>query len=130
MAFVTCGQFKQSQQEQDTKIAALEECCKANAQTNQTQEEDITNLKKGVANLANQALSAEDALVDKSSNPQGGGKITVAKIKEAIGGDVKVAVKPNSGITGNGTAQSPLSLNTVRLVDASGTVHLGNILGE
>lgn len=57
-----------------------------------------------------EAISAEDALLDKSSG-EGGGKVTVEKIKAAIAGDVAVAVKPKSGITGNGTKESPLALN-------------------
>lgn len=114
MAFVTCSQFKVSQEEQDKK-----------------------------------AISAEDLLLDKSSGV-GGGKVTAEKIKEAIAGDVEVAVKEKSGITGNGTEKAPLALNlgssmkvsdegkvevaadkvaNIRLVDASGTRVLGRIVG-
>lgn len=75
MSFVTCKQFKDSQEEQNSK-----------------------------------AISADDDLLDKS-NGEGGGKVTVEKIKQAIAGDVSVAVKPNSGITGNGTKNQPLELN-------------------
>ncbi len=75
MSFVTCKQFKDSQEEQNSK-----------------------------------AISADDNLLDKS-NGEGGGKVTVEKIKQAIAGDVSVAVKPNSGITGNGTKNQPLELN-------------------
>ncbi|MFZ7198490.1 hypothetical protein [Avibacterium avium] len=74
MAFVTCKQFKDSQQEQDDK-----------------------------------AVSAEDSLLDKSGG-EGAGKVTVEKIKEAIAGDIAVSVKPNAGINGNGTEESPLAL--------------------
>lgn len=90
MAFVTCSQFKTSQESQDKK-----------------------------------AISAEDTLLDKSSG-EGGGKVTVEKIKAAIAGDVAIAVKPNSGITGNGTEESPLALNLGDglKVDASGKVGL------
>ncbi|MCQ9120961.1 hypothetical protein BKG95_02375 [Rodentibacter pneumotropicus] len=115
MAFVTCSQFKTSQEEQDKK-----------------------------------AISADDKLLDKSSG-EGGGKVTIEKIKEAIAGDVEVAVKDKSGITGNGTEKAPLALNlgssikvsdegkievdanrvaNIRLVDASGTHVLGKIVGE
>ncbi|OOF40872.1 hypothetical protein BKK47_02900 [Rodentibacter mrazii] len=114
MAFVTCSQFKTSQEEQDKK-----------------------------------AISAEDSLLDKSSG-EGGGKVTAEKIKEAIAGNVEVAVKDKSGIKGNGTKKSPLALNlgssikvsdegkieiiadkvaNIRLVDASGTRVLGRIVG-
>ncbi len=114
MAFVTCSQFKTSQEEQDKK-----------------------------------AISAEDSLLDKSSG-EGGGKVTIEKIKEAIAGDVEVAVKDKSGITGKGSKSDPLTLNlgssikvsdegkvevvadnvaNIRLVDASGTRVLGRIVG-
>lgn len=76
MAFVTCSQFKTSQEEQDKRM-----------------------------------ISAEDELLDKSSGV-GGGKVTIEKIKEAIGGDVAVAVKEKSGISGDGTADNPLKLET------------------
>lgn len=82
MAFVTCAQFKSSQEAQDKEIKELKDS----------------------------AISAEDTLLDLSSG-EGGGKLTVEKIKEAIAGDVAVAVKPNSGITGNGTKERPLALN-------------------
>ncbi|THA00484.1 hypothetical protein D3M79_04140 [Rodentibacter pneumotropicus] len=75
MAFVTCSQFKTSQEEQDKK-----------------------------------AISAEDSLLDKSSG-EGGGKVTIEKIKEAIAGDVEVAVKDKSGITGKGKKDDPLKLD-------------------
>lgn len=75
MAFVTCSQFKKSQEEQDKK-----------------------------------AISADDELLDKSSG-EGGGKVTIEKIKEAIAGDVEVAVKDKSGITGNGKKGDPLKLD-------------------
>lgn len=125
MTFVTCGQFKKSQDEQDK---ALEE------------------LGKG-------AISADESLLDKLGNGVAG-KITAEKIKEAIAGDVAVAVKEGTGISGNGTKDSPLALNlgdslsigkdgkldvsadnlkqalgNVRLVDASGNLVLGNMLG-
>lgn len=125
MAFVTCGKFQQSQEEQDKALEALK----------------------------NGAISADESLLDKS-NGDSAGKITVEKIKKAIAGDVAVAVKSNAGISGNGTKDSPLALNlgdslsvgedgkidvsadnlkqalgTVRLVDASGNLVLGNILG-
>lgn len=114
MAFVTCSQFKQSQEEQDKKL-----------------------------------ISAEEGLLDKSDE-KGAGKVTVAKIKEAIAGDIVVSVTKNSGITGNGTKNNPLNLNLgdtlhtnkegkievdlnqvapIRLVDASGTRVLGRIVG-
>lgn len=72
-----------------------------------------------------EAISAEDALLDKSGG-KGGGKVTVEKIKDAIAGDVAVAVKPNSGIIGNGTEESPLALNLGNglKVDESGKVVL------
>lgn len=137
MAFVTCGQFKESQEEQDKN-----------------------------------AISAEAELLDKSSGV-GAGKVTVKKIKEAVAGDVEVAVKQNSGISGDGTKDNPLNLkldnslavnkegkigvsaegasdvigdqiagsglyydpktnklniNLVRLMDASGTVHVANVV--
>lgn len=76
MAFVTCSQFKTSQEEQDERM-----------------------------------ISAEDELLDKSSGV-GGGKVTVEKIKEAIAGDVEVAVKDNSGIKGDGSKSSPLRIVT------------------
>ncbi|MDH2997187.1 hypothetical protein A1D22_05815 [Pasteurellaceae bacterium LFhippo2] len=82
MAFVTCHQHKKSQDEQNTRLDDLE---------------------KG-------ALSAEDVFVDKTKG-NGAGTITVQKVKDAIAGDVAVAVKPNSGITGNGTAKNPLALS-------------------
>lgn len=90
MAFVTCSQFKTSQEAQDKK-----------------------------------AISAEETLLDKSSG-EGGGKVTVEKIKAAIAGDVAVAVKPKSGITGNGTKESPLALNLGNglKVDETGKVAL------
>lgn len=71
------------------------------------------------------AISAEETLLDKSSG-EGGGKVTVEKIKAAIAGDVAVAVKPNSGITGNGTKESPLALNLGNglKVDENGKVGL------
>lgn len=100
MAFVTCKQFNLSQEAQDKAFEELE----------------------------GKTLSAEDSLLDKIGK-QGGGKITVEKIKKVIAGDVQVGVKSGSGITGKGTKDEPLSLKTVRLVDASGSVHLGNILG-
>lgn len=125
MTFVTCGQFKKSQDAQDK---ALDE------------------LVKG-------AISADESLLDKSGNGVAG-KITVEKIKESIAGDVAVAVKEGAGISGNGTKDSPLALNlgdslsigkdgkldvsadnlkqalgNVRLVDASGNLVLGNMLG-
>lgn len=113
MAFVTCGQHKTSQEAQDAKIKELQD----------------------------NALTAEDALLDKNSS-KGGGKITAEKIKEAIAGDVAVSVKENSGIKGNGTKADPLTLNlgdtlkvdedgklnlnptamTARIVDAAGRV--------
>lgn len=89
MAFVTCSQFKTSQEEQDKRM-----------------------------------ISAEDELLDKSSDV-GGGKVTVEKIKEAIGGDVAVAVKPNSGITGDGTEQNPLGLTLGETLDVDDTGNLG-----
>lgn len=94
-------------------------------------------------------ISAEESLLDKSSG-QGGGKVTITKIKESIAGDVEIAVKNGSGISGNGTKDSPLTLNlgdslrvgedgkinvstkgiaTIRLVDAGGSVHLGSLVG-
>lgn len=128
MAFLTCKQFKDSQEEQDKK-----------------------------------SISAEDALLDKSSG-EGGGKVTVEKIKQAIEGDVVVAVKPNSGISGDGSNSNPLALDftsadvgksllqalkdngllgdgldvvdgklvvkTVRSVDASGTILLGHYVDK
>ncbi|QLD33174.1 hypothetical protein [Mannheimia varigena] len=59
----------------------------------------------------NRMISAEDELLDKSSGV-GGGKVTVEKIKEAIAGDVAVAVKEKSGIKGDGTKENPLQLDT------------------
>lgn len=125
MAFVTCGQFKQSQEEQDKALEALK----------------------------NKAISADESLLDKSDGDSAG-KITAEKIKKAIAGDVAVVVKSNAGISGNGTKDSPLALNLgdslsvgedgklnvsadnlkqalggVRLVDASGNLVLGKILG-
>lgn len=122
MAFVTCEKFKHSQEEQDNEIKRLVEG----------------------------AISAEDGLLDKSSG-QGGGKVTVDKIKESLAGGVEISVKEKSGITGDGTKSNPLSLNlgnsfridskgkieanvtniaNIRLVDASGNHILGHIIGE
>lgn len=109
-----------------------------------------SQLKKSQEAQDKKAISAEDSLLDKSSS-EDGGKVTAEKIKKAIAGDVEVAVKDKSGITGNGTKESPLALNlgnsmkvsdkgkievdvdkvaNIRLVDASGTHVLGKIVGE
>lgn len=92
MAFVTCSQFKTSQEEQDERM-----------------------------------ISAEDELLDKSSGV-GGGKITVEKVKEAIAGDVEVAVKLGSGITGNGTKDNPLAINKNSLASQLGSGDAGKSL--
>ncbi|MGX2956427.1 hypothetical protein ACWIYZ_04965 [Ursidibacter arcticus] len=98
MAFVTCGQHKKSQDAQDAEIEKLKKADEAKTQS--------------IKDLAENALSAEDALVDKSgAGANGKGKITADKIKEAIGGDVAVTVKEKSGIAGNGTKSNPLALN-------------------
>lgn len=89
MAFVTCSQFKTSQEEQDKRM-----------------------------------ISAEDELLDKSSRVDGG-KVTVEKIKEAIGGDVAIAVKSKSGIAGNGTKKDPLYLNIGETLEVDDTGKLG-----
>ncbi|WP_439242442.1 hypothetical protein [Lonepinella sp. BR2474] len=103
MAFVTCSQFKNAQEEQ-----------------------------------ANAAMKAEKALLDCAENAVGvttssdcsdngkGGVITIAKIKQAIADDVAVAVKPNSGLTGNGTKASPLEIKTGNglTIDTNGYVAL------
>lgn len=104
MAFVTCNQFKTSQEEQDKRM-----------------------------------ISAEDELLDKSSGV-GGGKVTIKKIKEAIAGDVEVAVKLGSGITGNGTKDNPLAIDKNSLASQLGSSDAGknllkalkdnNLLGE
>lgn len=127
MAFVTCQKFKQSQEAQDEAI--------------KEQSQAVEDLKKN-------AMTADDALLDKSDG-NSGGKVTVENIKREIAGDVAVSVKANSGLTGNGTKANPLALNLgssltvgsngkinvdtgniagIRLVDAGGTVHLGNIV--
>ncbi|OOH91859.1 hypothetical protein BMT54_01750 [Pasteurellaceae bacterium 15-036681] len=97
MAFVTCYQFKKSQEEQDARLDDLE----------------------------SGALSAESELVDKKDGESGAGTITVQKIKEAIAGDVAVAVKPDSGITGDGTAKNPLAIDTGNLATALGSKEAG-----
>ncbi|QLB20078.1 hypothetical protein A6B43_00255 [Vespertiliibacter pulmonis] len=74
-------------------------------------------------------ISAEDGLLDKSSGV-GGGKLTVEKLKENLAGDVRISIVKNSGIKGSGTKRDPLSLNKIRLVDASGKHALGYIIGE
>lgn len=93
MAFVTCKQLEESQEAQDTAF-----------------EQSQAAQDKKIIELASDAISAEDSLLDKSIG-EGGGEVTVEKIKQAIAGDVSVAVKPNSGITGNGTQDSPLALS-------------------
>lgn len=112
MAFVSCGDFKTSQADQD---------------------EEIAKLKKEVEALQNaepptfESIDAENSLLDKSGG--GPGIITAEKIKEALGGKVKVITENGSGLIGDGTEGNPLGIKTVRLVDASGTHHLGNIIG-
>lgn len=71
--------------------------CSQHKKSQDAQDEKIKELEKN-------ALTAEGALVD-------GNQVTVAKIKEAIAGDVEVSVKPNSGIKGKGTKADPLALN-------------------
>lgn len=88
MAFVTCSQFKTSQEAQDNAAIKVE-----------VELLDCAENAKGVT----QPKGCEDSAQ--------GGVITVEKIKDAIAGDVEVAVKSNSGITGNGTKESPLALN-------------------
>lgn len=97
MALVTCNQFKTSQEEQDSRLDDLE----------------------------NKTLSAESELVDKKEGESGAGTITVEKIKEAIGGDVAIAVKPKSGITGDGTKDNPLDLNLGETLEVDDTGKLG-----
>lgn len=104
MAFVSCGQFKTSQEEQDKAIQKLKE------------------------ELEKKAISAEDELLDKSSSV-GGGKVTVEKIKQAVAGDVEVSVTPRSGIIGNGTKASPLELKFGEdfALDNSGNLILNSV---
>lgn len=114
MAFVTCSQFKQSQAEQDEQIKVLQACCDANTQTNTHQDEAIKGLQKKDQELSKVVLSAEDELVDKTSdtgdNGQGAGKLTTNKIKQAIAGDVEVAVNHQKGLSGNGKKSDPLAV--------------------
>nr|DAH05748.1 MAG TPA: hypothetical protein [Caudoviricetes sp.] len=110
MSFVTCKQFKDSQDAQDKALDT--------AKTEQAKA--LNNAKE---QIAQSAMKAEAALLDCADNANGvttsptclqngkGGVISVAKIKQSIAGDVAVAVKPNSGITGNGTKNQPLGLN-------------------
>ncbi|WP_315569522.1 hypothetical protein [Haemophilus parahaemolyticus] len=110
MSFVTCKQFKDSQDAQDKALDT--------AKTEQAKA--LNNAKE---QIAQSAMKAEAALLDCADNANGvttspicpqngkGGVISVAKIKQSIAGDVAVAVKPNSGITGNGTKNQPLELN-------------------
>lgn len=76
MAFVTCSQFKTSQEEQDNKISELErkneeqdlaisnlqQCCEANGQKDQTQDIEIDSIKKRLDDLKskNDNLEAEN----------------------------------------------------------------------
>ena len=76
MAFVTCSQFKTSQQAQDDKISELErknqeqdlaisdlqQCCEANGKKNQTQDTEIDSIKKRLDDLKskNDNLEAEN----------------------------------------------------------------------
>ena len=110
MSFVTCKQFKDSQDAQDKAL-----------DTAKTEQEKALNNAK--EQIAQSAMKAEAALLDCADNANGvttsptclqngkGGVISVAKIKQSIAGDVAVAVKPNSGITGDGTKNQPLGLN-------------------
>lgn len=142
--FVDCSVYRTEQEAQNKAISNL-------AADNDKLSDAVVENKKAIDNLANSAITADSELLDESG---GRGKITVEKIKEAIKGDVEISVDPNSGITGNGTKDSPLGLKLdnslsvgkdgsigvstdnlkealggVRLVDASGTVVLGKIQG-
>lgn len=85
MAFVTCSQFKSSQKEQN---------------------DEIEKLKK----LTGEMISADEELLDKSDKDHQAGKITVERIKKAIG-ELSVVVDEASGLKGNGATENPLSFN-------------------
>lgn len=110
MAFVTCKQFKNSQDAQDKALdVAKEEQAKA---LNSAKEQLVQSAMKAEAALLDCADNANGVTTSPSCPQNGkGGVITVEKIKQAIGGDVAVAVKPNSGIVGNGTKNQPLALD-------------------
>lgn len=85
MAFVTCSQFKSSQKKQN---------------------DEIEKLKK----LTGEMISADEELLDKSDKDHQAGKITVERIKKAIG-ELPVVVDEASGLKGNGATENPLSFN-------------------
>lgn len=83
-------------------------------------------------------MKAESALLECAEKTTGvihnpacdgdeGSVITVDKIKAAIAGDVKVNVDPNSGITGDGTANNPLGLDLSKILNL---LKNGGLLGD
>lgn len=101
--FVDCGKYSKDQAEVNNRLDLLDKCCSDNNKKNTEQDAELKRIK-------DTAISADDRLLDKTG-AVGGGKITLEKIKESIAGDVTIAVKPNSGLTGNGSKASPLGLN-------------------
>lgn len=148
--FVDCSKYSAEQGEQNRAIENIATKADVNAK-------NIALNSDAIDELGNAAITAEDKLLDNSDG-KGAGKITVEKIKDALSGKVKVKVKSDSGLTGDGTEGSELSLSTdttlqvtdgklgissdvlkelvgkslkkIKLVDASGKHTLGYILGE
>lgn len=142
--FVDCSTYNKDQGAQNEAIKTL-------AEKVDEQSTNIKSNKDAIKELGDSALTADSSIVDTSGD---GNKITVDKLKTALKGKVSVTVDPKSGLTGDGTSESPLNLNLgdtlkvgadgsinineskvsealggVNLVDASGTVVLGKIQG-
>lgn len=142
--FVDCNTYNKDQGAQNEAIKTL-------AEKVDEQSTNIKSNKDAIKELGDSALTADSSIVDTSGD---GNKITVEKLKAALKGKVSITVDPTSGLTGDGTSESPLKLNLgdmlkvgtdgsidinkskisealggVNLVDASGTVVLGKIQG-
>lgn len=137
MAFVSCGQFKQSQEEQDKKAVAADDALLDKSSGVGAGKVTVEKIKDALAGDVEVSVKPNSGINGNGTkeNPLALnlGDTLAVDTQGNIGVDVQNASNEiGKAIAGDGLEfdekTQTLKAKTVRLMDASGTVHLANVI--